>query len=250
MCYDVAYMTKKAEKYAKHYGKQADWEDLKKRLPPVYHASGFGHPDLPVIASNNPEIIQTFEWGLIPPWAKDPASATQISNKTINARSEEMFEKPSFRNAAKKNHCLIIVDGFFEHHWKDGKSFPHFIQHKSEEPMTLAGIWEEWNGKHTVSILTTSANPLMARIHNNPKAAHEPRMPVIIDPKNHEEWLKPTDNDEAKEKVKQLLIPNSADEMKAYPVKPLRGKNYIGNKPEIQEQYNYPELTSSQQSLF
>jgi putative SOS response-associated peptidase YedK len=38
-------------------------------------------------------------WGLIPPWAKDMS----IGYKMINARAETLTDKPSFRNAYKKN---------------------------------------------------------------------------------------------------------------------------------------------------
>ncbi|HNP19349.1 MAG TPA: SOS response-associated peptidase [Fulvivirga sp.] len=249
MCYDVAYLTKKVDKYAKHYGKPSDWNDLMKRLPPTFHTSGFNHADLPVITSKKPFEIQTYEWGLIPAWVKDPASATKLSNQTINARSEEMFSKPSFRDVAKTNHCLIIVDGFYEHHWHDGKSYPHYIKMKNDEPFAMAGIWAEWNGKRTVSLLTTSANSLMASIHNNPKVS-ESRMPVILSKENEEAWLKPILNDEDKEKSKQLLIPYEAGEMEAYTVPKLRGKMYLGNVAETQKRHFYPELENKQGTLF
>ena len=51
-------------------------------------------------------------WGLIPSWAKDPS----IGSKLINARSETITEKPSFRVAFAKRRCLILADGFYE--WK------------------------------------------------------------------------------------------------------------------------------------
>src|SRR3954454_2334123 len=43
------------------------------------------------------------KWGLIPFWAKD----AKIGYKMINARSETIFEKPSYRDAIKKRRCLI-----------------------------------------------------------------------------------------------------------------------------------------------
>ena len=41
-------------------------------------------------------------WGLVPRWAKDPS----IGGKMINARSETVAEKPSFRTAYKHHRCL------------------------------------------------------------------------------------------------------------------------------------------------
>lgn len=50
------------------------------------------------------------KWGLIPSWAKDASIGTQL----INARSETVLEKSSFREAFKKRRCIIPADGFYE----------------------------------------------------------------------------------------------------------------------------------------
>ena len=54
--------------------------------------------------------LAAFHWGLIPAWAKDPA----IGSRMINARSETVAEKPSFRAAFKDRRCLILTDGYYE----------------------------------------------------------------------------------------------------------------------------------------
>jgi putative SOS response-associated peptidase YedK len=51
--------------------------------------------EVAVVANNNPGKIEFFRWGLIPSWAKDPT----IGNRMINARSEILSQKPSFRTA-------------------------------------------------------------------------------------------------------------------------------------------------------
>src|ERR1700682_3664646 len=62
-------------------------------------------------------------WGLIPAWADDPA----IGNRLINARSETVATKPSFRSAFKQRRCLVLADGFFEWQKTDGKKQPFYI---------------------------------------------------------------------------------------------------------------------------
>ena len=42
-------------------------------------------------------------WGLIPSWVKDPRRFTLL----INARSENVLEKPAFRNAMRRRRCLF-----------------------------------------------------------------------------------------------------------------------------------------------
>ncbi len=48
-------------------------------------------------------------WGFTPSWAKDPS----IGYKMINARSETITKKPSFKNVFKTQRCLIVADGFY-----------------------------------------------------------------------------------------------------------------------------------------
>ena len=54
--------------------------------------------------------LALMKWGLVPPWAKDPA----IGGQMINARSETVTEKPSFRHAIRYRRCLVPAGGFFE----------------------------------------------------------------------------------------------------------------------------------------
>lgn len=121
-------------------------------------------------------------WGLIPGWAKDPS----IGARMINARSETVDEKPSFRAALKRRRCLIPASGFYE--WKAterGKQ-PYLIRPRDGGLMAMAGLWERWRGADgseidSCTILTTEPNELMATIHN--------RMPVLLDREDFPQWL-------------------------------------------------------------
>ena len=249
MCYDIRYMTKKQIEYANRYG--ASDEDVKNlqlqllQLEPikkVFHTNGFMHWKLPVITNTNPNQIQFFQWGLIPFWTKDLKSGLSFSNKTLNARGETIFKKPAFRSAAKNKRCIIILDGFYEHHHIGGKTQPYHIQYKDEAIMSVAGLWEQWVDKtsgevfETVTIVTTEANKLMAEIHNNPKAIG-PRMPVILSADKEKDWLKPIENDEDLALVNSLIEPLQNDILKAYPVASLRGKAAVGNTEKAIERF-------------
>lgn len=242
MCYDVAYLTKRQEDYARRYGKAGDVAEIKKRLPPVYHSNGFDHGELPVITNTNPDHIQLFTWGLIPFWVKNPEQATKISNSTLNARGEELWEKPAFKNSIEHRRCLVIVDGFYEHHWKGDKSYPYFIKMKDDRPFSLGGIWSKWKYKdlerNTFSIITTAANPMMAEIHNKPKASEGPRMPFIVPEDKEHLWLSDLD----KAELESLIKPYDQKKLSAYTVGRLRGKAYPGNVPEIIQPVRYEEV--------
>ena len=112
MCYDVAYLTRKIEYYEKRFG--ASYGDIP--FAPMYHSNGFDHMDIPVITNVDPMLIQLFSWGLIPAWVKDMEKAAKIQNSTLNARDDTLFEKPSFKKAAASQRCLVLVDGFYDHH--------------------------------------------------------------------------------------------------------------------------------------
>lgn len=151
-------------------------------------ANAFTFPLIPVIANDRRDVIQGFNWGLIPPWAKD----TSIRKSTLNARLETLDQKPSFKPSLSKR-CLVLADGFFEWKWLDqqGKSKQKYLLTlPNEEAFAFAGLWNSWADKctgqllNTFTIITTAANDLMSEIHNTKK-----RMPVILYPEAEKEWL-------------------------------------------------------------
>lgn len=162
-----------------------------------------------VLIQDGQRVMDTFQWGLIPSWAKDPA----IGNRLINARAETVAEKPSFRQAFLRRRCLILADGFYE--WKrEGKrKQPVHITLKDRSGFAFAGLWEHWQspGGETVkscTIITTEANEFMRPIHH--------RMPVILPKDKENTWLDPATAD--REVLLALLLPYPSDLMQAVPV--------------------------------
>lgn len=161
------------------------------------------------------------KWGLVPSWAKDAA----IGAKLINARSETITEKPSFREAFKKRRCIIPADGFYEWQRTDGKKQPFFFRMRDESPFGFAGLWERWQGAggeaiNSCTILTTEANEVLRPVHD--------RMPVILHPEEYSLWLEGDEREQ--ELLRELLRPYPAEEMTGHPVSSL--VNSPGNKGE------------------
>jgi len=210
----------------------------------LYHASSFDLPRLPVVTSDNSQQIQLLTWGLIPFWVKDEKLARELRLKTMNARAEELFEKPSFRDAAQRKHCLVLADGFFEWQEVKGKNYPYYIRLKSHEPFAMAGLWDRWTNKATgevlttYTVITTKANPLLEMIHNKKQ-----RMPVILKKEDESEWLRCVlDQDHAK----TFLVPYDETKMEAYTISRLiTSKTQDPNTPEVLTPYAYPELQPS-----
>ncbi len=162
---------------------------------------------LPVITNNDPEKLNYFKWGLVPFWSSDP----KIGFKLINARAENILEKPSFKTAFSHRRCLIPANGFFEWKKQGKQKIPYRIFLKTEEIFAIAGIWEAWKDTegtvlNSFSIITTSPNKLMQDIHS--------RMPVILNQHDEQAWL--FEKDETY--LKNLLQPFDASKMDAYQV--------------------------------
>ena len=121
------------------------------------------------------------QWGLIPFFAKHP----KIGARMINARSETVAEKPSFRVAFKRRRCLIPADGYYE--WiRDGQAKkPVHIHRPDRGVFAMAGLWESWKkgdkAIESFTIITTEAEGPPAEVHH--------RMPVILERDDFELWL-------------------------------------------------------------
>ena len=188
------------------------WAAIPDEFPPRFNIA----PTQPVavIPNDGQNRMDFFVWGLIPSWAKDK----DIGNRLINARAETLAEKPAFRSAFKRRRCLILADGFYEWRLEAGKKSktPMYIQLISKQPFAFAGLWEIWNPSdgseiRSCTIITTQPHRMMEEIHN--------RMPVILAPKDYQQWLAPEEKEAGS--LAHLLMPYPADEMKAYPVSRL-----------------------------
>jgi len=165
---------------------------------------------LPVVVDHpNGKRIELMKWGLIPVWAKDE----KIGYKLINARSETVFEKNTWKKVITNQRCLVPATGFYE--WKkaaDGKR-PFYI-HKLDQPiMSFAGVWSSWkssegNTLHSYAILTTAPNKEMSVLHD--------RMPVILHPEDEQDWLNPDMTEQ--QDIAQFLRPLEDGSLDIYEV--------------------------------
>ncbi len=160
-----------------------------------------------IVIEDDHRVLKMMKWGLVPSWAKDE----KIGYKMINARSEGIETKPSFRAAFKRHRCLVPTTGFYE--WKKvdaNTKQPYFIRLKSGGPFSFAGLWEVWGPDklETFTIITTENNELIEPIHT--------RMPVILHEKDEAVWLDPELRNV--DQLKELLKPYPSNEMEMYEV--------------------------------
>jgi len=155
-------------------------------------------------------VAELMLWGLVPHWAKDAS----IGRKLNNARAEGLFDKPTFRQAARRRRCLLPASGFYEWQATPAGKQPWYVSARSGEPLAMAGLFEAWKPQGseewllTCCIVTTEPNRLMAPIHD--------RMPVLLAPAQWAPWLSRDEQDPTR--LAPLLAPCPADVLQAWPV--------------------------------
>jgi putative SOS response-associated peptidase YedK len=151
-------------------------------FPPRYNIA----PTQPVaVVRLNREGERQFRlmrWGLLPSFVKDPKQFPTL----INARAEEVLDKPSFRHAMRYRRCLVVADGFYEWTGPKGKRRPFLLRSRKPQLIAFAGIYERWRDQEggetdTVAILTCPANRTVAALHD--------RMPVVLPFEHFAAWL-------------------------------------------------------------
>jgi putative SOS response-associated peptidase YedK len=163
--------------------------------------------DVPVVAEDrHGRRLGLLTWGLVPGWMDEPGSGI------INARSESVAEKPSFRDAFERRRCLVPADGFYEWKKEGGAKIPYWIHPRHGGLISFAGIWERWSRpgakpRHTFAILTTEASEDVEAIHD--------RMPVVVAPADRHRWL---DRSAEPRELLELLRPSPAGTLSSHPV--------------------------------
>lgn len=120
-------------------------------------------------------------WGLVPRWAKDTSGASKL----INARSEGLHERPTYRPLLARHRCVVPVTGFYE--WGPDRN-PRYVYDGGELPLELAGLWTTWRSPdglevRSCTVLTAESEGPLAEFHH--------RMPVALDPADRQAWLDP-----------------------------------------------------------
>jgi len=227
MCFTTA-NSKRALVLANRFGRKTDVIEIAKEiLEEQYRISAFAHPPCPII-TNSPSI-EVARWGLIPPWTRTPEEAQRIRKMTLNARSETIFDLPSFRLSIYARRCLFPATGYFEYHHQGKSTIPYYIFLKEEEIFSIGGMYEVWGNPvtketiQTFTILTVPANELCARIHNGGKNPF--RMPLIISKEDEEYWLDPSLQ---QTDIQQFFQPYDTNQMDAYPV----SKDFLKKSPD------------------
>jgi len=238
MCFTISVEKKAKEAIRKYIN---DNEDVQCEIDfneDFYLISGFAHPKLPIIKQGK---IELSEWGLIPSFAYSDEMAKDIREKTLNARSDTIHDKPSYKSSIKAQRAVLVVDGFFEWKHEGSTKIPYYIYPKDNTVFNIGCIYNQWTNKltgevvDTFSIITTDANPMMEIIHNSKK-----RMPLILSKSDIGAWINPSTDINA---INSLMRPFPESEMESYQISKSAGNSRINrNYPGIKERVDNPDL--------
>ncbi|MCK4552143.1 MAG: SOS response-associated peptidase [Tenericutes bacterium] len=170
-----------SEYLLKHYNIDVLNENI---ILPRYNISP-GMNVLSLINDGTKFRVGLLKWGFVPEWSKDDS----VGYKMINARSETLNQKPSFKKSLSQRRCVILADGFFEWYRTTSTKTPYYFYLKNNRIFGFAGLWTtkvrtDGTKLHTCTIITTKANSVMESIHN--------RMPVILSENSAKVWLDPS----------------------------------------------------------
>lgn len=234
MCYSTA-LRKEREKVEQRLLNQSGVKiETPNEYNPYFHLNGFTHGNLYIIKMDEHDKIYPASWGLIPDWASHNSVEFRKKSNTLNARSESIFEKASFKNSANEKRCLILADGFYEPHHENGIALPYFCFQPTEEfpegdLFLFAGLYNELDEELTTTILTVEANDFFSEVHNKKK-----RMPLVLDDNVLEDWL---DDGMNQSQINELMAFGfSTKKFKAHQVsRDLYKKGVNTNRPYIVE---------------
>lgn len=227
-----------------HYQRLFDLDDMDvddSEFSKIFHANAFSFPLMPVVTSEDPARIQFFHWGLVPRWQKNKDDAMKFRMNTLNARTETIFEKASFRSAIVRNRCLIPTTGFFESYHKSKKTYPFFISMRSDDLFSFGGIYDEWvdteSGEiyKSFSICTHAAGHLVGTIHNQKE-----RQPLMLCDEAEEQWVR---SSLSREQIGAMFHSMDDSLLKAHSVsKRVHSQREDSNVEEVLHTVEYPEL--------
>ena len=174
-------------------------------LQPRYNICPTTEIDVVVRGDDQRQLIP-MRWGLFRDGGKSRSRRCQL-----NARAETVATKPMFREAFQRRRCLLPTSGYFEWQAIGKEKQPWYFTRKDGDPITIAGLHEAWNNPETgeriwtCSMLIIEPNKFVAEVHN--------RMPIMLDPKDFDQWERGDAKDAA-----ALMKPAEDELLQKWPV--------------------------------
>jgi putative SOS response-associated peptidase YedK len=132
-------------------------------------------PTLTLVSQNQTLLPLLSTWGIKPSWSK---------SLLINAKSESISEKHSFKTSFNRHRALVVCQGWYE--WKAAENDygkiqkdKDLVKHQGQQPMLMAAV--HFPKENQFVTLTCAPSRALADIHH--------RMPVVIHKNDIRQWL-------------------------------------------------------------
>jgi len=178
------------------YGRRGD----KQRIAEAFHVSaGLADP-----APDEPAFAETFDAA---PGSLQPVVLAERGERDLslmrwgfklpdrllfNVRSEGVAAASFWKDKFAASRCLVPASSYFEWQNCDTRPKPKYeIDIPGREYFGIAGVWAPWKNpktgawEQTFSTFTSGPNARIAQIHT--------RQPVVIGPRDYDEWLAPAE---------------------------------------------------------
>lgn len=249
MCYDISFSTT-IELVTQYIRDIIVEPQIRSNDNRMYHLQAQSHRTWPVIVFDTGRYrLKPFEWGLIADYMDTPEKIKKMRSQMCNARSEKIIDdKKSYWHRIRGKRCLVPVTGFFEHREVEGykNKIPYHIWLKEREMFCLPGLYhypnradvETGEVSGTFTLITRTANPVMAQIHNSGDQAF--RMPLLLPKELEIKWLLPDLSDAEMADILAYEMP--AGQLAYEPVYTIRTTKERPDGKEKLAKYNWPRL--------
>ncbi len=178
-------------------------------------------------------------WWMIPHFWSKPLKALPAA---FNARSEELAQKPYWRDAFRQYRCLVPATGWREFKAEGPAKVKQPYQFRLQQRLfAFAGLWSRWTSPDgelidSFAVITTEPNAQALQYHD--------RMPLVMAPDLYDAWLDPQ-----QDAAQLLLEARSRSAQLALDVYPTdrRGNNVRFEGPEVVARLS-PEQVRAQQA--
>lgn len=159
-----------------------------------------------ISANGQLEQLST-SWGIHPQWS---------DKLLINAKSETVTQKSTFRQAFTERRCVVPCSGWFE--WRNeggSRKKKYFFRQQDESALYMAGFWYPSSADSLPQLMTMTTAPTATC------AQYHHRMPLLIQPEHIDYWL----NAKVDELYPLLAAPDEAIEITAADISPVPSDN-------------------------
>jgi Uncharacterized conserved protein len=208
-------------------------------------AIGKSKPTLSILTQGGGKFqFKNVRWTL--PYTTKDKNGQEVTYDLLNSTCEKVFYM--HQDLIYDKRCIVALDGYYEYYHLNKETYPYYI-YPGQGVFYAGGIWkpvlDEKTGEITdcLSIITTPPNPMVRKIHNNPKAPNGSRMLLFVPPERVIEYLDPSLK---QNQIKTFFQPYPEQGMQAHPVVRFQRKEFYqyANSPKVQQQYVYPELVT------